>query len=259
MSLTAVRLDLSLILIGFVTLTGSVWMTHRLRAARQRRSDVELEVADDPRYVEVCRALFPVAVIVLLIRSFLFEPYKIPSPSMVPTLLTGDFIFVNKFAYGLRLPVSHSKILDTGLPQRGDVAVFRLPSNPSDNYIKRVIGLPNDHIEYRDHQLRVNGQAVEATFFPVGYDGGDTIVGVEVLDGSEHEIMHSLSAQTRSVREFEETVPAGHYFMMGDNRDNSQDSRSPEVGFVPEENLVGKAVVVWLNTRDMGRVGDAIR
>lgn len=257
--MTGLRIDLSLILVVFVVLTGGIWLGHRLRSAHARRSDTLIREQSDPRYVEVCRALFPVAVIVLLIRSFLFEPYKIPSPSMVPTLQTGDFIFVNKFAYGLRLPITHSKILKTGTPQRGDVAVFRLPSNPADNYIKRVIGLPNDHIAYRDRQLIVNGQPVAATFAPMGPGAAETIVGTETLDGVRHEIMHSLSAHALSVREFEETVPPGHYFMMGDNRDNSQDSRSPAVGFVPEENLVGKAVIVWLNTGDMGRVGDAIR
>lgn len=257
--MAAVKLDLALILVFFVVLTGGIWLGHRLRVASARRSATALSTQRDPRYVEVSRALFPVAVIVLLIRSFLFEPYKIPSPSMVPTLVRGDFIFVNKFAYGLRLPISHAKILNTGKPQRGDVAVFRLPANPSDNYIKRVVGLPNDHVVYRDHQLTVNGERVDATFGPVTYENTDAIIGVENLGGTEHAILHSLSAHARSVREFEETVPPGHYFMMGDNRDNSQDSRSPEVGFVPEKNLVGKAVVVWLNTRDLGRVGDAIR
>ncbi len=154
----SIKVDLSLILVLFVVLTGGIWLGHRLLAARWR-SDSALTQPGDPRFVEVSRALFPVAVIVLLIRSFLFEPYKIPSPSMMPTLQAGDFIFVNKFAYGLRLPVSNAKIMETGHPERGDVAVFRLPSNPTDNYIKRVVGLPNDHILYRDHQLVVNGTA----------------------------------------------------------------------------------------------------
>lgn len=253
-----IKVDLSLILVLFVVLTGGIWLGHRLLASRWH-SDAALSQPGDPRFVEVSRALFPVAVIVLLIRSFLFEPYKIPSPSMMPTLQTGDFIFVNKFAYGLRLPVSNAKIMETGHPERGDVAVFRLPSNPTDNYIKRVIGLPNDHIVYRDHQLVVNGRPVESSFGTELYEQMDAIVGSEALGGASHEILHSMSAHGRSVREFEETVPAGHYFMMGDNRDNSQDSRSPEVGFVPEDNLVGKAVVVWLNTNDLSRVGDSIR
>jgi len=257
--MTAIKFDLSLILVMFVVLTGGIWIGHRLLSPSIRGGQMALSTPADPRYVEVCRALFPVAVLVLLIRSFVFEPYKIPSPSMVPTLKSGDFIFVNKFAYGLRLPISHAKILETGRPQRGDVAVFRLPSNPTDNYIKRVIGLPNDHIVYRDHQLVVNGTRIESSFGTQTYGDTDAIVGEEMLGDTPHAILHSMSAHALSVREFEETVPDGHYFMMGDNRDNSQDSRSPKVGFVPEENLVGKAVVVWLNTSDMGRVGDSIR
>ena len=256
--MTSVKFDLSLILVIFVVLTGGIWLGHRL-LGKNRTADTTITLPADPRYVEVSRALFPVAVIVLLIRSFVFEPYKIPSPSMMPTLKSGDFIFVNKFAYGLRLPISNAKILETGHPKRGDVAVFRLPSNPTDNYIKRVIGLPNDHITYRDHRLVVNGNPIEANFDTALYDHGDAIVGHERLGDATHEILHSLSAHARSVREFEETVPEGHYFMMGDNRDNSQDSRSPVVGFVPEDHLVGKAVVVWLNTEDMSRVGDSIR
>ncbi|MFK8015109.1 MAG: signal peptidase I [Gammaproteobacteria bacterium] len=252
------KFDLSLILVIFVVLTGGIWLGYRAFGG-SFESDRAMTLPAVPRIVEVSRALFPVAVIVLLIRSFLFEPYKIPSPSMMPTLKSGDFIFVNKFAYGLRLPISNAKILETGHPQRGDVAVFRLPSNPTDNYIKRVIGLPNDHIVYRDHRLVVNGEAIEASFGTTLYDQGDAIVGYERLGGDSHEILHSLSAHERSVREFEDTVPDGHYFMMGDNRDNSQDSRSPVVGFVPEDHLVGKAVVVWLNTEDMSRVGDSIR
>jgi signal peptidase I len=256
--MTAIKFDLSFILVLFVVLTGGIWLGYRLLASTTHRA-ATLPLPTVPRYVEISRALFPVAVIVLLIRSFLFEPYKIPSPSMMPTLQSGDFIFVNKFAYGLRLPISNAMILETGRPRRGDVAVFRLPSNPQDNYIKRVVGLPNDHVVYRDHQLVVNGERIESSFTPALYRQSDAIVGEEKLGSATHAILHSQSGHVLSVREFEETVPEGHYFMMGDNRDNSQDSRSSQVGFVPEENFVGKAVVVWLNTRDLSRVGDTIR
>lgn len=252
------KLDLSIILVFFVLLTGGIWLGHRLLVPATAGAGLP-RARNDPRHVEISRALFPVAVIVLLIRSFLFEPYKIPSPSMMPTLQSGDFIFVNKFAYGLRMPISNTLIFAAGRPQRGDVAVFRLPSNPRDNYIKRVVGLPNDHVVYRDHQLFINGERIASSFTPTLYRHSDAIVGQETLGGTTHGILHSQSAHALSVREFEETVPDGHYFMMGDNRDNSRDSRSAQVGFVPEDNFVGKAVVVWLNTRDLSRVGDTIR
>jgi signal peptidase I len=165
---------------------------------------------------------------------------------MMPTLLDGDFIFVNKYAYGLRLPVVNSKIVAIDSPHRGDVIVFRLPSDPSTNYIKRLVGLPGDHIVVRDRQVFVNGERM-----PVRLDGnyqghGHTgaKIGFEQLGPVEHRVLYLLDRYTR---DYEQTVPEGHYFFMGDNRDNSRDSRFPEVGFVPERNLVGKAVRIWLN------------
>lgn len=207
--------------------------------------------------VEYSRSFFPVLLFVLIIRSFIFEPFRIPSGSMMPTLLKGDFIFVKKYAYGLRLPVTESKILETGEPQRGDVIVFRLPSDPSINYIKRVVGLPGDEIVYERHRLTINGiqmdldQSADAT--------REMPVFVEQLDGREHEI---LVMSPHSARDNTYMVPAGHYFVMGDNRDNSQDSRF--IGPIPEANLVGEAVRIWMHIDGLkwprwDRVGNKIQ
>jgi len=162
--------------------------------------------------VEYSRSFFPVLLFVLIIRSFVFEPFRIPSGSMMPTLLQGDFIFVQKYAYGLRLPVTETKILETGEPKRGDVVVFRLPSEPSINYIKRIVGLPGDEIVYERHRL-------------------------------EHDIL--IRNPAYSVRDGVYRVPEGHYFVMGDNRDNSKDSRF--IGAIPETHLVGEAVRIWMH------------
>jgi signal peptidase I len=181
-----------------------------------------------------------VLLIVLVIRSFVFEPFRIPSGSMMPTLLQGDFIFVKKFSYGLRLPVTETKILETGSPGRGDVVVFRLPQDPSVNYIKRVIGLPGDTIVYEDHRLTINGELIELERSPDATAGQP--VYIENLDGRRHEI---LITNAYSVRDDVYTVPEGHYFVMGDNRDNSKDSRFIES--IPDSHLVGEAVRVWMH------------
>lgn len=187
--------------------------------------------------VEYSRSFFPVLLIVLVIRSFIFEPFRIPSGSMMPTLLQGDFIFVTKYSYGLRLPVLEKKVLDTGEPKRGDVAVFRLPSDPSVNYIKRVIGLPGDVIEYRDHRLSINGRRVPLA------PGRAADEFEEMLGERAHRILiknpRSRASEGRYV------VPEGHYFMMGDNRDNSRDSRY--INAIPETHLVGQAVRIWMH------------
>jgi len=204
--------------------------------------------------VEYARTFFPVLLLVLVIRSFVFEPFRIPSGSMMPTLLEGDFIFVKKFAYGLRLPVAETKVVETGDPERGDVIVFRLPSDPSINYIKRVIGLPGDEVVYSRQRLTINGETVE---LKRGADGDFAApVFVEDLDGRVHDIL--VTNPQFSTRDGTYRVPQGHYFVMGDNRDRSRDSRF--IGAIPEKFLVGEAVRVWMhfvpwNLPEWGRIG----
>ena len=204
----------------------------------------------DPIIVEYAKAFFPVILIVLLLRSFLVEPFRIPSGSMTPTLLAGDFILVNKFAYGIRLPVINKKVISVGDAQRGDIMVFRFPKDPSIDYIKRVVGLPGDRIAYRDKVVYVNGepmkQEVRGTF--IGEGVGMAMTGAslraEHLGSAVHDILVVPEKSSRADMD-EVTVPPGHYFVMGDNRDNSNDSRF--WGFVPDENLVGRAFFIWLN------------
>lgn len=201
-----------------------------------------------PVLVEYARALFPVFLIVLLLRSFLVEPFRIPSNSMMPTLLTGDFILVNKFAYGLRLPVLNKKFMDLAVPRRGDVVVFRYPKDPRIDYIKRVVGLPGDRIAYYHKTLTVNGRPVPqqpmGTY--VGYGAGAGMTGARIfnedLDGAAYAILIN-PGQLSGEGEF--TVPEGRYFVMGDNRDHSNDSRY--WGTVADQDLVGKAVVIWMS------------
>ena len=208
--------------------------------------------------VEYSRSFFPVLLFVLVIRSFVFEPFRIPSGSMMPTLLEGDFIFVKKYSYGLRLPVTETKIIETGEPQRGDVIVFRLPSDPSVNYIKRVVGLPGDTVVYERHRLTINGEVIPL-------DSTDRIFGqravyLEDLDGRVHDIL--VTSPEFSARDGTYRVPEGQYFMMGDNRDHSKDSRY--IDSIPEKFLVGEAVRIWLhfvpwNMPDWSRIGTKIQ
>lgn len=240
-----VIVDFSLILVVATAVTGAIWGGWAGYVAWSRRARGAAEVRE-PTLVEYCRSFFPILLLVLVVRSFLFEPFRIPSGSMMPTLLDGDFIFVNKYAYGLRLPVINAKILDIGEPQRGDVIVFRLPSDPSTNYIKRLIGLPGDTIRYANQKLYINDQPVEKVV--KGTYGGtagqpESILYEEHLGPVQHEILLLPFHSNRGDGTF--VVPPGHYFMMGDNRDNSQDSRY--IGFVPEENIVGRAVRIWMN------------
>ncbi len=212
--------------------------------------------------VEYSRSFFPVLLLVVVVRSFLYEPFRIPSGSMIPTLLVGDFIFVNKYTYGIRLPVLHTKVLDGNDPERGDVMVFRLPSDPGVNYIKRVVGLPGDTIEYRNRRLVINGEPVEVDSLRGDEQAFRSYgqVAMEQLGDARHPVRVDLRRPSREGRYI---VPSGHYFMMGDNRDNSADSRFPSVGFVPEKNIVGKAVRIWMswdftNAPQWGRIGNAV-
>ena len=237
--------DFSFFLVVASLLTGVVWGAYALyiKATRQL-----YDVSKEPLLVEYARSFFPVVLIVLLLRSFLAEPFRIPSGSMMPTLLIGDFILVNKFAYGVRLPVLNAKIIEVSEPKRGDIVVFRFPRQPSIDYIKRVIGLPGDRIAYFDKKVYVNGQL--ASQVPLGvYEGvgqGASMTGAnrfeESLETVKHDILVLPGAATV---EDVFVVPEGQYFVMGDNRDNSNDSRY--WGFVPEANLVGKAFFIWMN------------
>jgi len=193
--------------------------------------------------IEYSRSFFPVLLFVLIIRSFIFEPFRIPSGSMMPTLLQGDYIFVKKYTYGLRWPVIDKKFLEVSEPKRGDVVVFRLPSNTRINYIKRVVGLPGDTIVYQDHQVTVNGRLMPMVKHPDTNLDDSGLIFVEQLDDREHEI-RIADLNIRS-REGVYEVAEGHYFMMGDNRDNSSDSR--EWGAVQEDDIVGKAIAVWMH------------
>jgi len=204
----------------------------------------------EPKIVEQAHAFFPVLLVVLLLRSFLVEPFRIPSGSMMPTLLIGDFILVNKFAYGIRLPVLHTKLFEVGHPQRGDIVVFRYPKNPSVDYIKRVIGLPGDRIVCLGNRLYINGREIPLRYLGRYLGSGENgryngaliyEEDLSVVGGKPHPIM--LTDGGTVFREY--VVPKGHYFVLGDNRNHSNDSRF--WGFVPEENLVGKAFLVWMH------------
>ena len=233
-----------------VALDKLVWKTAE---ADSRKAPGALEVL-----VEYSRSFFPVLLFVLVIRSFVFEPFRIPSGSMMPTLLEGDFIFVKKYAYGLRLPVTETKVVETGEPKRGDVIVFRLPSDPSINYIKRVIGLPGDKVVYERHRLTINGERIDLS--PGDDDSWNVPLFVEDLDGRVHDIL--VTNPEFSTRDNTYVVPDGQYFVMGDNRDRSKDSRF--IGAIPEEFLVGEAVRIWMhfvpwNMPDWGRIGEKIQ
>ncbi|MDH4050707.1 MAG: signal peptidase I [Rubrivivax sp.] len=225
-----------------------------------------------PWWLDWTAGLFPVIAIVFLLRSFLFEPFKIPSGSMIPTLLVGDLILVNKFHYGVRLPVLNRKILDNEPVRRGDVMVFRYPVDPRVDYIKRVVGLPGDEIEYANQTLRINGQPVPVQPQGEFYDEDSLRYAplfTEQLGDRTHQILVNPMQRSYfgnlpktfphagncsySAEGMRCKVPPGHYFMMGDNRDNSQDSRF--WGFVPDENIVGRAFFVWMNFGNLGRIG----
>ena len=243
-------IDFSAVFVAALAITGIILLVD----AAIRRS-----AKSTPWLVAQARALFPVILVVLVVRSFLVEPFRIPSASMMPGLVDGDFIFVNKYVYGLRLPILNVKILPIGEPQRGDVVVFRLPSNPSVNFIKRLVGLPGDRIVVQDNRLFINGKLVplraDGTYTgDFGFTGAP--LGIERFGTEEHVVMF---ARGRFATGYDATVPAGHYFFMGDNRNDSEDSRFGVVGFVPEQNLVGRAQRIWMNWRhgsvDWHRIG----
>ncbi len=255
------NIDFALVLVILTSITGFVSLLDVLFFAPKRRqaanahqqktgvtSDdpVAAEILRQPLWIEYPRSFFPVLLIVLLLRSFLFEPFKIPSGSMKPTLIEGDFILVNKFHYGLRLPVLGTMIYPMGQPQRGDVLVFKYPEDPSINYIKRVVGLPGDTVRYFDKRLQINGEWISQTLAAQLPPERPTIeVYDEQLGAVNHQIWNMLD---QSLRSGEWQVPAGHYFVMGDNRDNSRDSRV--WGFVPDDLIVGRAFAVWMHVNN---------
>jgi signal peptidase I len=234
---------LALILVVLTAVSGAVVLYNRFFLQRKEDLSDGEEARPENILVEYSRSFFPVLFFVLIIRSFIFEPFRIPSGSMMPTLLQGDYIFVKKYTYGLRLPVIEKKMLQTGDPARGDVAVFRLPSDPNINYIKRVVGLPGDRVVYKEHRLTINGEEIELNRDSDTSTHDDVPQFVENLSGREHAILISRPGNT--ARDGVYIVPQGSYFMMGDNRDNSRDSRF--IGVIADEFLVGEAVRIWMH------------
>ena len=301
MNLQMILGNFALILFVAMVITGIIWFLDIFYFAKQRRSAadaalaafdarnakltadgvkadntsrhaIEAALLRQPVWIEYSGSFFPVIALVFFLRSFLYEPFKIPSTSMVPTLLVGDLILVNKFTYGIRLPVLNRKIIDVGDPQRGDVMVFKYPKDMSQDYIKRVIGVPGDKIVYENKRLTVNGKALSYTQMDDYLDDERPVYHKQLrenLSGVSHRILNNDSKRTIELsavdnfpqreacvyayEKFSCTVPAGNYFMMGDNRDNSADSRY--WGFVPNQNIVGKAFFVWMNLGNWKRIG----
>lgn len=262
--------EIALVVLTFAT--GIIWLMDKLFLAKRRAARAGL-LDEEPAIIDYSRAFFPVLAAVLILRSFVAEPYKIPSSSMMPNLLIGDFILVNKFAYGLRLPITNHKFVPVGEPKRGDVVVFKPPHAPDQNWIKRIIGLPGDRIGFHGDILYINGEPMkyEETGPYVGQgrgtrENGATLL-VEHLPGRSHNILEWLGT-SNPAGQGDWEVPAGKYFVMGDNRDNSEDSRFwTQTHFLPEENLRGKAFLIWLNcdgwlckgSFDPSRIGTAIK
>jgi len=261
-------MNFALILFILFVITGVFWLIDKLVLAPARR---KAGTPQRPVWLEYSAGLFPVIALVFVLRSFLFEPFKIPSGSMVPTLLIGDLILVNKFTYGVRLPVIHTKVLELGSPKHGDVMVFRFPKDPSVDYIKRVVALPGDTVSYEANRISINGQPVPLKEAPEFFDADRLTYYrqyLEKLGEIDHKILTELDKSNfisgveafpfRDQCNYSRTgltckVPAGHYFVMGDNRENSLDSRF--WGFVPEANIVGKAFFIWMNFSDFSRIG----
>jgi len=259
-------MNFALILFSALVITGTIWLLDHLFLAKHRAAEAKL-----PLLVDYSKSFFPVILIVFVLRSFLVEPFKIPSGSMLPTLLVGDFILVNKYQYGVRLPVLNKKVAQVGDPQRGDVMVFRYPRDPSLDYIKRVVGTPGDLVEYRDKRLTINGKRIEMAVsgkYEYTASGLNIVQGEtwrEQLGAHNHiamiqrdmppVVVHQVEGDFpyRDNCSYDDTgfkcrVPAAHYFMLGDNRDASNDSRY--WGFVPDANLVGRAFFIWWNFDD---------
>ena len=254
--------DFPALLVGATFFTGLAWALDAIFLAPGRRrkavslvqagaaedSEPVLKALKESTWIEYCKSFFPVILAVLLLRSFLVEPFRIPSGSMMPTLLVGDFILVNKFSYGIRLPVLDTKVVEIDEPERGDVVVFRYPKNPSVDYIKRLVGLPGDKIGYYNKVLYVNGEPagqVPAGVY-VGKGSGVSMSGASERREQLGDVQHDILVMPRTPGlEGEFVVGENEYFMMGDNRDNSNDSRY--WGTVPEANLVGKAFRIWMN------------
>ena len=237
--------DFSFFLVISSLVTGLIWGGYVLFL---KLSKIDPAMQKEPLLVEYAHSFFPIVFIVLLLRSFIAEPFRIPSGSMMPTLLIGDFILVNKFTFGIRLPVLNTKIVELNQPERGDIVVFRFPKNPSIDYIKRIVGIPGDRVAYYDKKLTINGkpakQVSQGQYLGVGQgismSGSDHML--EDLIGVNHSI---LKRQGMPSVNGVFVIPEGQYFVMGDNRDNSHDSRY--WGTVPEENLVGKAFFIWMS------------
>ncbi len=255
--------DFSLLLVIATLVTGAIWAIDSLLFAPKRRAagevDEETGEVKEPWLVEFAHFLFPVVLVVLVLRGFIAEPFRIPSGSMLPTLEVGDFILVSKFSYGIRLPVTQTKIIDLGGPERGDVIVFKYPENPKIDYIKRVVGVPGDKVAYYNKKLFINDQPAELVLkgiYKPGFPNSKRYH--EDLLGVEHDI---LLNSMYPAGDFVINVPENKYFVMGDNRDNSRDSRY--WGFVPDENLVGKAFMIWMNwdlgnAPQLSRIGTVI-
>ncbi|ODS23012.1 signal peptidase I [Candidatus Endobugula sertula] len=237
-------INFPLVLVLLVLISGTIWLLDALVLARLRDKKSVAGTAKDPVYVEYSKSFFPVLFIVLILRSFIVEPFQIPSPSMVPTLQVGDFILVNKFIYGLRLPVARTKVLDITKPKRGDVMVF-FPPNEKRYFIKRVVGLPGDKIIYKNNKLFVNGEKVKETLLATLPSSRPFYqLYEEELGDSVHQTRKILNPLSHGP-DTSYIVPEGHYYMMGDNRNNSSDSRVWKS--VPEENIVGKAFAIWMH------------
>ena len=248
--------DFAAILVFLTFLSGTIWLIDNLFfASKRHNSTAKIDTAresntrtETPLIVDYARSFFPIFFFVLILRSFIVEPFRIPSGSMMPTLLIGDFILVNKYDYGIRLPVLNSKIIANKTPSRGDIIVFRYPEDPSIPFIKRVVGLPGDHIAYYDKTLYINGESMQQTMSGIYKTNGagkvmdGASLRVENLKDLKHDILIDMNRYSGDI---EGIVPEGHYFVLGDNRDNSKDSRY--WGYVPDGNLIGRAFMIWMN------------
>jgi signal peptidase I len=266
-------MNFALIMLILLVFTGAIWLAEALYFRKRRTAGVA-----QPWWIEYPASFFPVILVVFVLRSFLVEPFKIPSGSMLPTLLVGDFILVNKFTYGIRLPVLNTRLIEVNEPRRGEVMVFRYPENPALDYIKRVVAIPGDEIVYSDKRLAINGTQIPLK--PDGdysyVEGGLNFVSAKRFEERIGEHAHAVLLQQdippvhlggvqrfpyRDNCAYNESgfrckVPEGHYFLMGDNRDSSSDSRY--WGFVPERNIVGKAFLIWWNFDNFKRIGQSI-